>query len=61
MENLKEGDIVNIRISDDLKIVVTHVKDNKFQGVYFNSFTHEFHATPMLPIKIVIKVKEVNE
>lgn len=61
MDNLKVGDIVNISIADGLQIVVTHVKDNNFQGVYFNSLTHELNTTPMLPIKIAIKVEQVSK
>ena len=59
MDNLKVGDII-ISITDGLLIVVTHVKDNNFQGVYFNSLTHELNTTPMLPIKIAIKVEQEN-
>lgn len=60
MDNLKVGDIVNISIADGLQIVVTHVKDNNFQGVYFNSLTYELNTTPMLPIKIAIKVRAID-
>lgn len=41
MKNLKIGDVVNIRIVDNLQIVVTNIKDEKFQGVYFYSITQE--------------------
>lgn len=61
MDNLKVGDIINISIADGLQIVVTHVKDNNFQGVYFNSLTHELNTTPMLPIKIAIEVEQVSK
>ena len=61
MDNLKVGDIINISIADGLQIVVTHVKDNNFQGVYFNSLTHELNTTPMLSIKIAIKVEQVSK
>jgi len=54
------ADFRNISIADGLQIVVTHVKDNNFQGVYFNSLTHELNTTPMLPIKIAIKVEQEN-
>ena len=57
MKNLKIGDVVNIRIVDNLQIVVTNIKDEKFQGVYFNSITQEFKTTPMMPINIAIKVE----
>jgi len=60
MDNLKVGDIINISITDGLLIVVTHVKDEKFQGVYYNSLTHEFNTTPMLPKEIAIKVEQEN-
>ena len=57
MENLKIGDVVNIRIVDNLQIVVTNIKEDIFQGVYFNSITQEFKTTPMMPISIAIKVE----
>ena len=60
MENLKVGDVVNISIAKDLQIVITNVKDEKFQGVYYNSLTHEFNTTPMLPKEIAIKVEQEN-
>ncbi|MBQ8240553.1 MAG: hypothetical protein IJZ38_06920 [Bacteroides sp.] len=52
MENLKVGDIVCINIAEDIQIVITHIKDDSFQGVYYNSLTHEFNTTPMLPINL---------
>lgn len=58
MNNLEIGDIVNIRIVDNLQIVVTNIKEEKFQGVYFDSSTHEFKTTPMMPIKIANKVEQ---
>lgn len=61
MDNLKVGDIINISIADGLQIVVTHVKNNNFQGVYFNSLTHELNTTPMLPKEIAIKVEQENK
>ena len=61
MENIKEGDIVNISIAKGLQIVITNVKDEKFQGVYYNSLTQEFNTTPMLPKVIAIKVKQENK
>ena len=33
------GDIVNIRIVDNLQIVVTNIKDDKYHDMYFNSIT----------------------
>lgn len=60
MENIKEGDIVNISIAEGLQIVITNVKDEKFQGVYYNSLTHQFNTTPMLPKEIAIKVEQEN-
>jgi len=60
MENIKEGDIVNISIVEGLQVVITNVKDEKFQGVYYNSLTHQFNTTPMLPKEIAIKVEQEN-
>lgn len=60
MENVKEGDIVNISIAEGLQIFITNVKDENFQGVYYNSLTHEFNTTPMLPKEIAIKVEQEN-
>lgn len=61
MENLKVGDVVNISIAKGLQIVIIHIKGNNFQGVYFNSLTQELNITPMLPLKIAIKIEQVND
>ena len=61
MENLKVGDVVNINIAKGLQIVIIHIKSNNFQGVYFNSLTQELNITPMLPLKIAIKIEQVND
>lgn len=44
MKNLEIGDIVNIRIVDNLQIVVTNIKDDKYHDMYFNSITQDFKA-----------------
>jgi hypothetical protein len=58
MENLKVGDVVKISIAKDLQIVITNIKDDSFQGVFFNSLTHEFNITPMISMKIAVKVED---
>lgn len=58
MENLKVGDVVKISIAKDLQIVITNIKDDSFQGVFLNSLTHEFNITPMMPMKIAVKVED---
>lgn len=60
MEKLKVGDIVNINIAEGVKIVITDIKGENFQGVYFNSLTHEFNITPKIPMKVAVKVELEN-
>ncbi len=50
MDKIKIGDVVIVKSISDLHIVVSHVKDNNFQGVYFSSVAQEFKITPMLPV-----------
>ena len=61
MENIKIGDVIMVNAISDIPIVVTHIKDEEFQGVYFNNVSQEFKVTPMLPQKNAIKVEQVNE
>ncbi len=57
MEKLKVGDIVCLKIAENLRIVITHVKDENFQGVYFCSLTQEFKTTPMMPMTTATKTE----
>ena len=57
MENIKIGDVVNVKVISDVRIVVTHVTEKDFQGVYFSNVTQEFKITPMMPITLA----EINE
>ena len=56
MEKFKVGDIVYLKIAENLKII-THVKDENFQGVYFCSLTQEFKTTPMMPMTTATKAE----
>ena len=55
MENVKIGDVVIVKALSEVSIVVTHVKKEKFQGVYFSNISQEFKFTPMLPIVLAEK------
>lgn len=58
MENLKVGDIVYVKSAKDLHIVVSHIKGEEFQGVYFSSYSQEFKTTPMMSVKVAVKVEQ---
>lgn len=58
MEHLKIGDIVYLKTVKDLQIIVSYIKGEEFQGVYFCSSSHDFKTTPMLPIKVANKVEQ---
>lgn len=55
MENVKIGDVVIVKVLSEVSIVVTDVKKEKFQGVYFSNISQEFKFTPMLPIALAEK------
>lgn len=57
MEKIKIGDVVNVKAISDVCIVVTHVTEKDFQGVYFSNVAQEFKITPMMPITLA----EINE
>lgn len=57
MEKLKVGDIVYLKIAEDLRIVVTSVKDDGFQGVYLCPLTQELKQTLKMPMAAAIKVE----
>lgn len=57
MEKLKVGNIVCLKIAENIKIVITNVKDDNFQGVYFCSLTQEFKTTPMISMTVAIKAE----
>ena len=52
MEKVKIGDVVIVKAFSEVSIVVTNVKKEKFQGVYFSNISQEFKFTPMLPIAL---------
>ena len=52
MEKVKNGDVVIVKALSEVSIVVTHVTEKDFQGVYFSNVTQEFKFTPMLPIAL---------
>lgn len=57
MEKFKVGDIVCLKIAENLRIVVTNVKNEKFQGVYFCALTQELKTTPTMPMTAAIKAE----
>lgn len=57
MENFKVGDIVYLKIAENIKIVVTSVTDNGFQGVYLCPLTQELKHTLKIPMAAAIKVE----
>lgn len=57
MEKLKVGDIVSLKIAEKLKIVVTNVKDENFQGIYLCPLSQDFKTIPMMPMTVAVKAE----
>lgn len=58
MNKFKTGDIVIIKAISKVPIVVTHIRKEKFQGVYFSDVSQEFKFTPMMPTALAEKWEE---
>ena len=58
MENIRIGDVIIVKTISEIRIIVTHIEKDNFQGVYFSNVSQEFKYTPMLPITIAEKIKE---
>ena len=58
MENIRIGDVIIVKTISEIRIIVTHLEKDNFQGVYFSNVSQEFKYTPMLPITIAEKIKE---
>lgn len=55
MNEIKIGDVVIVKAISEVRIVVVHITEKDFQGVYFSNATQEFKITPMIPISLVEK------
>ena len=57
MEKFKVGDIVFLKIAENIKIVVTYAVDESFQGVYLCPLSQELKQTLKMPMAAAIKVE----
>lgn len=58
MNKIEIGNVVIVRAISDVRILITHIEKEKFQGVYFSNILQEFKFTPMLPITLAEKIEE---
>ena len=58
MNKIEIGNVVTVKAISDVHIIITHIENEKFQGVYFSNASQEFKFTPMMPITLAEKIKE---